>query len=381
MSRRCDLALFAPLPEGLVCQRSGFPSGVGTAIDGLYVRPFYGCVHQSQKPDGTLRSRTRLSSTYWYVAKNYNSSKRDVAVYIDRKGKEWRGQLPPDFNSTASLIEDLLAYQRAGKSTPAPENVVELNPPPQEKVPASPTKSKFTKPRKLHVRPGLKPDGTPATREYIYGLQKCKAVSLRDRAFYRSMALSRMAVCIGLGHWSLPTHFPMPETGTKDVTTISLSICDDEWDLLVRNGADATWPETHPAPAEPDPVMFCVLAALGVVKLATPGPVLLIKEAQAVMADMQRALSIAKLWNPWLLPLPPADLLFVYTHDLHKRLKDGVFYDGDAEICESIKILVEEIEASHTACRNCAELWDKLITLSGKVANKMAKKLTKEKYE
>jgi hypothetical protein len=291
------------------------------------------------------------------VAKNYNSSKRDVAVYIDSKGKEWRGQLPPDFNSTASLIEDLLARQRRSKSTPTPETVVELNTPAPQTVQALQSNIKATKPRKPQIRPGLKADGTPATREYIVGVKQCEAVWLRERAELRSMALSRMMVGIGLGQWALPENTPKIESEPRGWTTVSVTICDDDWDQIVRNAAVATWPENYPAPASPEPVTFCVLASLGVVKLVTPDPVPVLATVMehVVLSDMRRACSIARLWNPWLMPRPDIVKVVRLIEQVEKTLAKVGIHNGRA--VTEIHNVVEQIEAGHTACIDCTKLW------------------------
>lgn len=304
-----------------------------------------------------MRSRTRLSYTYWDVAKKYNSSTREVTNYIDHTGKVWKDQLPPDFNSTTSLIEGLLAVQRASKSSAAPETVVEQNAPSPQAAPASPAKNKATKPRKPQVRPGLKPDGTPATREYLISIKQCEAVWLRERAALRSMALSRMMLGIGLGSWSLPKNTPKIEAGPKGWTTVSVTICDDDWDQLMRNAADATWSKNCPAPASPEPVTFCVLASLGVVKLVTPDPVPVLGTIMehVVLSDMRRACSIARLWNPWLLPRPDVKKINQLIEQVEKTLVRFGIRNGGA--VTELHSLVEQIEAGHTACVDCSELW------------------------
>jgi len=291
------------------------------------------------------------------MSKKYNNSNRVAAVYIDVNGKEWKDQLPPDFNSTASLIESILSSQSASKTTTAPETISEQISPSLQPAQASPTKNKATKPRKPQVRPGLKPDGTPATKEYIISVKKCEAVWLRKRAELRSMALSRMMLGIGLGQWALPENTPEIDPSPKGWTTVSVTISDDDWDQLIRNAAVAKWPDYCPAPAAPEPVTFCVLASLGFVKLVTPYPVPVLGTTaeHIVLSDMRRACSIARHWNPWLLPRPNLAKLRRLIEQVEKTLTKVGLHNSRAVY--ELHDVVEQIEAGHTACIDCTKLW------------------------
>jgi len=305
------------------------------------------------------------------MAKKYHRSNREAAVFTDHTGKVWNGRLPPESDSVSSMIESSLAGQRASKTATAPQSISKQNPQSQhmepEVVNPSPTKNKFTKPRKPQMRPGLKPDGSPATQEYIISVKQCEAKWLRDRAENRSMALSRMMLGIGLGLWTLPNTTPEIQAEPQGWTTVSVTICDDDWNQLIQNASNATWPKNCPAPAKPEPVTFCVLATLGVAKLVTSEhvPVLATVAEHDVLADMHRALSMAKLWNPWLTPSPDVAKLGQLINQVQKIFaKAGIRKENAATELHNV---VEQLEAGHTACIDCSNLWRRFETIAATI--------------
>jgi hypothetical protein len=305
------------------------------------------------------------------MAKKYHRSNREVTSFTDHTGKVWDDRFPPESDSIASMIESSLAGQRSNKTTTVPQSISKQNPQPQQELPQvvnpSPTKNKFTKPRKPQMRPGLKPDGSPATQEYIISVKQYEAKWLRDRADIRSMALSRMMLGIGLGLWALPNTTPEIKAEPKGWTTISVTICDDDWDMLIQNATNAAWPENCPAPAKPDPVTFCVLATLGFVKLQLPEyvPVLATVEEHIVLADMHRAHSIAKLWNPWLSPRPDVATLGQLINQVQKTFAQAGIRKENA--ATELHNVVEQLEAGHTACIDCSNLWRRFETIAATI--------------
>jgi hypothetical protein len=282
------------------------------------------------------------------------SNKRVVVEFIDETGRVWKNRSPFD--------NDFLS--RLGRRTSPHDDDDVTQKDVEQVVPTAPITWTGGKQRGGPNRPGRDKDKNPMTGQYFVGVRKSEAEWLRERAVYRAMPLSRMLTCIGLGYWSLPANFDKIGTVTKGWTTITVAIRDSDWDQLVANGAEAKWPENHPAPAKPDPPVFCVAAALGAVKLAKPGPVLLTTEERQVVTDMQRVRSIATQWNPWLLPQPEMPWLTCVIAELQTRLDKNCWSERDVAQCKKLHRLVAELEARHVACWDCSHLWQQITSLA-----------------
>lgn len=119
----------------------------------------------------------------------------------------------------------------------------------------------------------------------------------------RFLEVSRLLLVVGLGEWRLPWwRLPIPCGSGNKTKLISVTIDDDEWDTLVQRAGG--W-----CPEDPDPVRFCLEAALGRVGNAECTgdgnsaeeeqiPVLLTGAEYATLARLRTAVLLAQRCHP-----------------------------------------------------------------------------------
>jgi len=275
----------------------------------------------------------------------------DVA-WRDQQGQKRRAAALAVTTIADSRLEDAVSFVELPAPKASPSNIIALVQP------------------VVRVRPGKTADGEPNTKEYFFRVRSGDAEWLRRLQSDWPIALPKLMLGVGLGWWSLPwTRMARPlfPIGKKR-STLSIHIRDEQWAGLCANAAAAI-------PANPDPVRYCVMATLGRVVVAKPGPVLLTTGENMVMRSLHCAVQLGHRTNLLSQHHPDMGRLENARTDLRRRIEQNGLCLEDTEHVTRLQTLLKQLQDKTDLCAPTIAEWREFHSTVSKIALPKTQKL------